>query len=137
MPKKQEDPVEIPYFKFVNKYHKDTIAQKKARRNPDGSVTTVMSTGITHPAYPGFIFTVPSYNRDTGAIMDTKETYSFWKDKIPSLVESGELIPYEDTWVGKDMSQHPLNILTKQNHQMLDNYKIPETAYGYDFTKKK
>jgi hypothetical protein len=30
-----------------------------------------------------------------------------------------------------------LNILSKQNHQLLDVYKIPETAYGYDFTKKK
>jgi hypothetical protein len=112
---------------FINQYHKDTVAQKKALQNPDGSITTVNSMGIP---LNGKIYLVPGYNRDTGKKLTEEEAYSLWKNKIPKLEKKGLIVGIEDNWAG-ERQDHPANVISRENHKFLDDEIIPPEAIGF------
>ena len=113
---------------FVNKYHADTVAQKKAAKLENGAIMTVNSKGVV---VNGKVYTVPGYDRDTGKILSDEEALSRFMPDIKSGRVVG--IPLD---LGKDMRgpNHPANVYARENHK---NIKASEEAVGYDFSKKK
>lgn len=113
---------------FVNKYHADTVAQKKATKLQNGSIMTVNSKGV---AVNGKIYTVPGYDRDTGKILSDEEALARFMPDIKAGRIAG--IPLD---LGQDMrgAKHPANIYARENHK---NIEASEEAVGYDFSKKK
>ena len=132
MPKLNKE--EKDWVKFINEYHKNTIKNKLARRNEDGSITTVLATGIP---YEGKIYLVPSYIGETGQVLDQAEAYKYWSPKLPEMIKNNAITGIPDDWVGKDISEHPANIVAKKNHYMLENESVPSSSIKWDFLKKK
>ena len=120
------------YLEFVNKYHTDTVAQKKVRRNEDGTPTTAMATGIE---VDGYIATVPAYNRDTGQVITDRAKL---KEMFEPKIRSGEIAVVPVKFSGA-RDKHPANLwpqLNKQkNAQLYDPAKALK-AVKYDFVKK-
>ena len=113
---------------FTNKYHADTVAQKKGARQQNGSVMTVNATGVV---YNGKIYTVPGYDRETGQRMTPDEALERFKPDIEAGRVAG--LPLD---LGKDMrgAKHLANVYARENHK---NVEAPEEAIGYDFSQKK
>lgn len=117
------------YMAFANKYHEDTIAQKKAMRNKDGTPTTVNATGIE---IDGYIATVPFYDRDLGRNLTQQEA----RAKYEPLIRQGA-IPVVPAKMAVPKEQHPANVWPRTNHgsQAYDPKRV-EGAIGYDYSKK-
>tara|TARA_R110000822_G_scaffold195518_1_gene333607 strand:- start:294 stop:671 length:378 start_codon:yes stop_codon:yes gene_type:complete len=111
---------------FINKWHSDTIKNKQALRNQDGSITTVNAVGVP---LNGKIYLVPGYLRD-GKVLNEQEAYTYWKDKIPTLEAAGALIGIEDNFVG-ELKDHPANKIAKENHAFMDSEVVPEDSVGF------
>ena len=120
-------PSQESYMAFTNKYHADTVAQKKAAKQQNGSVMTVNATGVV---YNGQIYTVPGYDRETGQRMTPDEALERFKPDIEAGRVAG--LPLD---LGKDMrgAKHLANVYARENHK---NIEAPEEAIGYDFSKK-
>ncbi len=112
---------------FINKYHTDTISQKKVLQRADGRKTTVNAYGIP---LGNKIYLVPGYDRDSGKVLSEEEAYSFWKNKIPSLEKEGLIQGIEDNWTGS-IEDHPANVIARENHLFMDKQEVPEDAIGY------
>jgi len=116
---------EIPtledYMALSNQYHFDTVDQKKARRNKDGGLTTVYSTGVE---VDGMIYELPGYDRDTGR----KLTEDQVRAKYLPLIRSGQLpgLPKDSPLV----REYP----TRNHHEVIDKHPFDrEAVIGYDF----
>ena len=87
-----------------------------------------MASGIS---YGGKIYMVPSYNRETGEIMNEDQTQEFWSEKIPELERSGRIWPIPDNW-GGPLGDHPANVMARENHRALETetYADDVAAFG-------
>lgn len=110
-----------PAFDFINQYHQDTFDQGKARRNEDGTVTTVLSTGTL---IDGMMYELPGYNRDTGENFTEEEIHA----EFGAQVESGEIqgLPYET-----DEDKAEYERLIEKNHQGIEA-ESDGSEVGYD-----
>lgn len=120
------------YFKFVNDWHRNTISNKKVAKTKEGQNVTVNAVGLP---FGDKIYMVPGYLPDEGRILTEDEAYSYWKDKIPQLEKEGQIVGIPNNWVGKDVSQHPANIMARKNHEFMDEEEIPEDAIAYDYSE--
>jgi len=120
------------YFKFVNDWHKNTVANKKVAKDKQGRNVTVNAVGLP---IGDKIYMVPGYLPDTGKILTEDEAYSYWKDKIPQLEKEGKISGIPNNWVGSDMNQHPANVMARKNHEFMDEEEIKEDAIAYDYSK--
>ena len=125
-------PEQQQYFKFVNDWHKNTIDSKKVAKTKEGQNVTVNAVGLP---FDGKIYMVPGYLPDEGKILTEDEAYSYWKDKIPQLEKEGQIVGIPNNWVGKDVSQHPANVMARKNHEFMDEEQIPEDAIAYDYSE--
>jgi hypothetical protein len=112
------------YMALSNQYHFDTVGQKKARRNEDGGLTTVYSTGVE---VDGMIYELPGYDRDTGK----KLTEDQVRAKYLPLIQSGQLpgLPKDSPLV----REYP-----HRNHkEVIDKHPFDRKAViGYDFKQQ-
>ena len=113
---------------FVNKYHADTVAKKKAAKLQNGSIMTVNAKGVV---VNGKIYTVPGYDRDTGKILSDGEALERFMPDIKAGRIAG--LPL-DLGQGMRGAKHPANIYARENHK---NIAASSEAVGYDFSKKK
>ena len=114
------------YLEFINKYHEETLALKKARRNKDGTPTTVLDRGLE---VDGYIATVPFYDRETGRNLTMGEARKKWEP----LIRSGE-IPVVPADMGVPIENHPANIWPRMNHETQSyDPKKALSAIKYDF----
>ena len=120
------------YFQFVNDWHRNTVNSKQVAKTAEGENVTVNAYGLP---IAGKIYMVPGYLPDEGKILTEDEAYSYWKDKIPQLEKEGKLVGIPNNWVGKDIKQHPANVMARKNHEFMDNEEIPEDAIAYDYSK--
>jgi hypothetical protein len=120
-----EPPKRTTPFDFVNQYHRETVKSRKARRNKDGSVTTVLSQGVE---IDGKIYTLPGYDRDTGKDMTQQEAVK----KFMPAIRAGLIPGIPAKWDGP-MNQHPANVGASNNHKFLDADPGRPEDIGYDF----
>lgn len=122
----QANEAEHPATKFINQWHRDTIAQNKVLKRTNGQATTVAAVGIP---YQGSIYLVPAYLRD-GRVLKEDEVYNHWVTKLPKLIESGQISGIEDNYKGP-IEKHPANVIAAENHIFMDQEKIPDTAFKF------
>jgi len=111
-------------FEFVNKYHSDTVNSGKARKNADGSITTVRARGVE---YNGKIYTVPGYDRDTGRDLTEDQA----RERYMPQIQSGEIVGIPTAFDGP-LEQHPANVGARLNHEWLDAAEVTDEQIGYD-----
>lgn len=81
------DQQQVNPFDFVNRFHEETMKKRRARMNPDGTVTTVRTMGVEHG---GKIFAVPGFDPDTGVDLSEDEALTralpfIHRGEIPGL----------------------------------------------------
>ena len=118
----------MPFMSFVDQFHNDVVGSKKARRNEDGSITTVFSTGIK---VGDKIYEVPSYDPSTGKVLNEKDT----RKKYLPLIESGNLQKkYGDFGIPESNYKTILNLYQSYKNKS-DYNKVPDSAIKFDFFK--
>jgi hypothetical protein len=113
------------YMALSNQYHFETVAQNKARRNQDGGLTTVYSTGVE---VDGMIYELPGYDRDSGS----KLTEDQVRAKYLPLIRSGQLpgLPKDSPLVRDYPSRNHREIIDKHSFDR-------ESVVGHDFLLRK
>jgi hypothetical protein len=120
----------MPFMGFVDAFHSDVVKSGLARRNEDGSITTVFSTGVP---FGDKIYEVPGYDPSTGGLLTEQEAI----DKYLPLLESGELQKqYGDFGVPK-ANYGTVIELYQELKRASESYKdVPLSAVKFDLLKK-
>lgn len=115
-------PTQAQAMEFVNNYHDQTIKNKRAVRNENGSVTTVNATGVE---YNGLIYTVPGYDNRTGFILEGEHNLlKRWGDDI----RAGNIVGIPKNARDPESGEHYANIYASQNHERLDGEAAQKQA---------
>ena len=97
---------------FAFRYHQDTLKQGKERRNPDGSITTVLTRGVI---YKGKVYNLPAFDRETGKDLSEQEQIAhFWP-----FIKAGEVEGFPIEYDG-DIKDHPANKAARKGHLLID-----------------
>mgnify|MGYP003111378096 CR=1 FL=1 len=119
----------MPYMSMVDSFHDNVVKNKLARKNKDGSITTVFSTGVK---FNNKIYEVPGYDPSTGNILSEKEV----NNKFLPLLKNGSLQKtYGDFGIPVENYNTILNLY--QNYKKNSNYgNVPSSSIKFNLTKK-
>ena len=120
----------MPYMSFVDQFHKDVVGNGQARRNKDGTITTVFSTGVP---FKNKIYEMPGYDPLSGKKLSEDQV----REKYLPMLESGDLQKdYGD--FGIPVGNYRTILELYQQYKKNSDYgNVPDGAIKFNFMKKR
>lgn len=97
---------------YVEKYHDETVRQGAARKNQDGTSTTVLMGTVT---LDGRRYLIPFYDRKNKRTMSAAEAI---EAAMPDIV-SGRVDSWPEAWSG-DPDSHPAEVAAREAHDRIE-----------------
>ena len=114
---------------FNQKYHLETIKQKRAMRNSKGQTVTAAVNGFEQD---GMVYNLPTYDRRGSTI---RKPLEFFKEDIKAGRIQGYKADKETYSEDKNnMHLHPANVAANKEHKMMED-KTPEDAITFGAIK--